>query len=364
MIYTTYYAAARKLPKDIVPVAISTKVPEEWKGPVYRPLAPSGSIFWQYKRQGQDEELYTQRFRREVLGVLDPHQVVRELMELSGGKDVALCCYERTGSFCHRTIVADWLGEAGYDVSEWKKKGSKGKNDVRGYRYYINADGEKVMRVSDVIKMIGKESLMVWANMLGLKGIDYKEELDRTANIGSLCHSVVENYFNPKRMAFVDYEEFGIDDPDDVQEVNNALDNFFDWFEEFSKHRRYHVKFTEQVVVGKELGGTIDCGIDGWEDPDKVIFVDYKTAKDFFLTQFLQLAAYAMLYEEVHGPDTVEGVMVILMSKKKNKKTRARFISRKDLDPFIVCFQCLFDVTRGVNILTASLPELSQIFEY
>ena len=63
-----------------------------------------------------------------------------------------------------------------------------GKHTDHSYRYYVNKHGEKVRRVSDVIKILAKDSITIWANMLGLKGIKYKDELERTANIGSICH--------------------------------------------------------------------------------------------------------------------------------------------------------------------------------
>lgn len=238
-----------------------------------------------------------------------------------------------------------------------------GKKTDNNHKWYINDEGEHVMRVSDVIKLVAKEQLLFWANMLGFKGISYKKELERTANIGSLCHSVIEMYFNKNYLAVVDYDEYDISYYGDKLEVRRALDSFFAWLDRFLKHHTYHVKFTELVVVGKELGGTIDCGIDGWKDPNKVIFVDYKTSGDFYLTQFLQLAGYVSLYEEKYGPDTVEGVMVVLLSKKEGVKARARFIPRKNLDPFILCFQCLFDSARGVHLLNTNLFELSELID-
>lgn len=229
----------------------------------------------------------------------------------------------------------------------------------RNYQYYTNADGEHVMRVSDVIKILAKEQLIFWANNLGFKGIRYKEELERTANIGSLCHEVLEHYFNPKTLAEIDYDKFDIEAYGDKVAVKNALESFFKWYNKFKKTHTYHIKFTEQIVVGKELGGTIDVGIDGWEDPDKVIFCDYKTSGEFYLTQFLQLAAYVMIYEELHGKNTVEGVMVIRLDK-NGGVAHARFLAREDMDPFILCFQCMFDVTRGTKLLEANLRELTQ----
>lgn len=235
-----------------------------------------------------------------------------------------------------------------------------GNHTDHNYRYYINKHGEKVRRVSDVIKILAKESITVWANMLGLKGIKYKDELERTANIGSLCHDVLEHYFNPNMLASIDYEDYGIESEEDKLAIRKALDSFFAWYKEFTKHHAYHVKFTELVVVGEELGGTIDCGIEGFKDPNKVIFVDYKTSKDFYLTQFLQLAAYVMLYEEVYGPDTVEGVMVVCLNK-SGGKCKARFLSREKMGPFISCFQCMFDVAVATKILDSGLRELTEV---
>lgn len=225
-------------------------------------------------------------------------------------------------------------------------------------KYYLNSKGERVMRVSEVIKILAKDQLITWANMLGFKHIDYKQELERTANIGSLCHDVLENYFDKNRLAVIDYDEFNITDYGDKKEVVNALDSFFRWYKHMRKTRTYKIKFTEFVIVGENLGGTIDCAIEGWDDPDKVIFVDYKTSKSFYLTQFLQLAAYVMLYEEVHGKNTIEGIMIVRLEKRKDKDAEAWFIHRDNLDPFITCFQCMFDTARGTKILNHHLRSM------
>ena len=35
--------------------------------------------------------------------------ILRELERLSGGKDVALICYEAPGDFCHRHLLVEYL---------------------------------------------------------------------------------------------------------------------------------------------------------------------------------------------------------------------------------------------------------------
>ena len=192
-----------------------------------------------------------------------------------------------------------------------------------GAKVYINSRGEQVMRITQVIRVLAREQLVVWANLIGLDGIKYREEMDRTAGIGNMVHGVIEQYTSGE-LAHIDYEAYGVLDSMSRREARNAIDSFFLWYEDVKND--YHVRFTEKVVVGDKLGGTIDCGIDGFEDPRKVIFVDYKTSSAFHLSQFLQLAGYVKIYEEVYGKDTVEAVMVVLADKRYGKKARSRMI--------------------------------------
>ncbi len=55
-----------------------------------------------------------------ILASQDANQVVKQIEMLSGGKDVALCCYEKPGDFCHRHILAKWLTEkTGIEIKEF-----------------------------------------------------------------------------------------------------------------------------------------------------------------------------------------------------------------------------------------------------
>lgn len=217
-------------------------------------------------------------------------------------------------------------------------------------KVYINRFGEPVMRVTQVIKMLNKDSLPNWANKIGLHGIKYQDELNRTSKIGTACHDVLEAYFSRNRLAVLDFDELDITSNSDKLEVRRALESFFSWYQEFTKKRPFNVLRTEQVVVGDYVGGTIDVLLEGWKDPNKVIIGDYKTSSGFYMTQFLQLSAYVMIYEEVYGPDTVEGVMIIRMDK-KGKKGEHRFIRRENLNIYIDLFKILQDVAMGMDVL-------------
>ena len=226
------------------------------------------------------------------------------------------------------------------------------------HKMYINADGQRVLRITEIIRTLAKDQLILWANMLGLKGIQYRKELDRTARIGTMFHGVIEKYTTPGELAVIDFNEYEVYGYQSQLEATNALKSFFKWYDTVSSW--YHVKFTEKVVVGKHYGGTIDCGIDGREDPNKVIFVDYKSGSGFYLSYVLQLAGYVRLYEEVEGPDTVEGVMLVHADKKHGKMAEALYFSRAAMDPFLVCFDCLYNTAVATKMLEVTWKSLGE----
>ena len=93
-------------------VSIAIKAPSWFTGPSYPYLYPKWSFLKQYKIDG-DEVAYTKAYHDEVLSKLEPSIVWEQL------KDRTLLCWEKTGSFCHRRIVADWLKqELGVEVGE------------------------------------------------------------------------------------------------------------------------------------------------------------------------------------------------------------------------------------------------------
>jgi hypothetical protein len=120
-IYTTYFAKLKKLPPDIIVVSIANKDPSpSFSSNKYQKLVPPWYIVKAYKETG-DKEQYIKDYKRLVLDHLDTHEVVSNLKNRAGYGDVALVCYEKSGDFCHRHLVAEWLRNAGYYVEEWKE---------------------------------------------------------------------------------------------------------------------------------------------------------------------------------------------------------------------------------------------------
>lgn len=97
LIYTSYFAQVKNLPSDIVPISIAAKQVPGWRYPVYKALAPTYNILYDYKRDG-DKDHYVAAYLRDVLRYLSPEKVVADLEKLSGGKDIAFIsrtCSER-----------------------------------------------------------------------------------------------------------------------------------------------------------------------------------------------------------------------------------------------------------------------------
>jgi hypothetical protein len=122
MIYTTYFAKLKSLPRDVIPIAICSKPPAGYQGPTYRALAPKYDFFIQWKNT-KDNEYFTKCYKEQVLVPLNPVKVVADLYYQIGKPpcscDIALVCYEKTTDFCHRHLVANWLREQGYSCEEF-----------------------------------------------------------------------------------------------------------------------------------------------------------------------------------------------------------------------------------------------------
>ena len=115
---TTHFANVRKVLSHYVPISICGKAPEGWNGLEYGRLAPKWWLFMEWK-ENHDDDLYAKRFRKEVLDALNPHDVWRDLRNMSDGSPFALVCHEKPNRFCHRHLVSEWLRKAGYEIREF-----------------------------------------------------------------------------------------------------------------------------------------------------------------------------------------------------------------------------------------------------
>lgn len=121
MIYTGYYAKLKKYKENgLYPIAISGKVPDFYTEAFWTDFAPRYDMFLEWKSGKINDSQYTEKYK-EWLDSLDKQEIREVIKELKNeGKTIIFLCYEKTGDFCHRHILADWIEEnLGYVVEEY-----------------------------------------------------------------------------------------------------------------------------------------------------------------------------------------------------------------------------------------------------
>jgi uncharacterized protein YeaO (DUF488 family) len=108
-----------KLPSYLVPVSIAGKTPDFYKGYEYKKLAPKWNFFKVWK-ETHDNEYYIKHYQEEVIDKLVFKEVLTDLLILTNSYDLCLLCYEKSGDFCHRHLVADWFTKNGVKCEEYR----------------------------------------------------------------------------------------------------------------------------------------------------------------------------------------------------------------------------------------------------
>lgn len=117
-VYTSYFANSKKLASAGIKVIGIALYPPKWfYGMSLKSVAPTASILY---AKNQTQEQYTERYKREVLSRVDAQKFMADLRSMGQGQDIALCCFEKPGDFCHRHILAEWLSEkTGETIKEY-----------------------------------------------------------------------------------------------------------------------------------------------------------------------------------------------------------------------------------------------------
>lgn len=113
-ISTSYFAQLRKIEAmaGAVPVAVCRYPPDWYKVEVYKKIAPDYSMMTGMKN-ADTREYFKSKYLKEVLGRLEPGIVEKDIaaiVERNGGAFAVLLCFEKPADFCHRHLVAEWLG--------------------------------------------------------------------------------------------------------------------------------------------------------------------------------------------------------------------------------------------------------------
>lgn len=136
MLYTSYFAMIKKFPPNLEPVSISLYPPKGYVGRQIKSLAPSKELLNDYKygdgSQAEKEAHYIKSYnnflQRYVTGDWFKKGITQPgyFPATADGKPiwesetnhVALCCFEKTGDFCHRNLLATHLRNEGIPIHE------------------------------------------------------------------------------------------------------------------------------------------------------------------------------------------------------------------------------------------------------
>ncbi|MCP4394435.1 MAG: DUF488 domain-containing protein [Alphaproteobacteria bacterium] len=106
---TDYFAKLKKRGHvDSSPISVA-RYSNKIKIPTCPDLFPPKELLKGCKSGSIFEKEYLIIFNK-YLDTLDPAQVLQNLKQLAENKeDITICCYEKTGEFCHRHPAATWL---------------------------------------------------------------------------------------------------------------------------------------------------------------------------------------------------------------------------------------------------------------
>jgi hypothetical protein len=152
------------------------------------------------------------------------------------------------------------------------------------------------------IQQVGKMELL---EILKAAPTAYKIELDEAAGIGTIVHDLAYNY---TKFAKCGVEQHKLHPKYDI--IVRCFEQFMEWTNTASDE----IVALEELVCSPSL--TFAGRFDRLSKRNGVITLsDYKTSSGFYISQFIQLAAYAIAIEEWMGIE-VEDIEIVRFDKK------------------------------------------------
>lgn len=103
-IYTGYFAKVSQYrAAGLVTINIA-RFNKYYSGASLKLLAPSAEMIH------EPESIYIPKYHS-ILNKLNKSGIINHIKTLSVNKDCILLCYEKPTEFCHRQLVAQWLGD-------------------------------------------------------------------------------------------------------------------------------------------------------------------------------------------------------------------------------------------------------------
>ncbi len=159
--------------------------------------------------------------------------------------------------------------------------------NAQAHTRYKTKDGKIVPSVTTIMGLLNKPALVIWANKLGLAGIDSTKYVDKLAEIGTLVHQMILDYFKKVETDFSDYS------PETRDKSENSFLSFLEW----AKGKDIEPLALEIEAVSESLrfGGKFDFY--GFVNGIKTL-IDFKSGSGIYSEMGIQLSAYKYLLEE------------------------------------------------------------------
>lgn len=168
-------------------------------------------------------------------------------------------------------------------------------NRVKAHTRYKMKDGTIVPGASTISGIRDKSGpLVVWANKLGLQGIDAAKYKDEKADIGTCAHYRIMCELTGQTPILDEYAK------DILDKADNCLLSYYEWKKKHTIELVYDADgkpYVEHDFVSEQykFGGCIDFygKIDG-----ELELLDFKTGKGIYDNYFFQLGGYEILLAE------------------------------------------------------------------
>jgi len=212
-------------------------------------------------------------------------------------------------------------------------------NKTKSHTIYRLQDGKRIPGVTTVTGMLGwkTQSLIRWANNLGLKGIDSTKYVDDKADVGILAHAMIIDYLKGEKTNTNDYSK------NQISQSENSVLSFFEW----EKTHKIKPVLLEKPLVSElyEFGGTAD--IFG-EINNQYELIDLKTGSGIYDDMIIQVSAYKKLLEENNYP--VDKVRILNIPRSEDESFQEKLVENHEVgwQIFLNCIS-IYGLRKALN---------------
>lgn len=178
---------------------------------------------------------------------------------------------------------------------------------------YLVADGTRVPSVTSILGHVDADpgGLLYWANQAGLDGLTLEEARSQPLGVGSIVHAAIEAELKGEKLSLEDV------DPEMRKQIDLSISAWELW-------RQMTVSSNDELakqVLASEVpyvseryrfGGTLDAVL---MVSGRRCLLDFKTANRFYPKDLAQVAAYGILWNEIHPQDPIEQYSLLRISK-------------------------------------------------